>query len=259
MNQNHKSTAVQDVDFLPARFREEYARRKTRAWRIIVIAAFAAALPVASLYQYRMQLAHRRVLGAITQQFEQAQADSQRLAALQESLAEMTATAELYTWLNHSWPRTQLLAAVASSLPESITLEELEIFVEPFQTDRRPDKRSEQTSGDQQDEPRFRSARDRRALSEQFDGTTIVRIHGRTTNSHDLHAYLAELADSRFFIQADLDAIENRSTENSGRRSSQFEALLVVRPSYCEPNGPSAPTKQNGPDQVANSSGRDSL
>jgi len=258
MKATHNTTVLQDVDFLPARFREEYAQRRMRAWRIFVVAVFASALPVASLYQYRIRLALKQELAAVAQQQQQSLADQQRLATLQSTLAELNSTAELFSWTNHPWPRTQLLAAVAAPMPESITLDQLKIFVEPFETERRPTKRTEQSSGSKQGEPKFPSARDQRTLSGQLDGATLVRIHGRTTNSSELHGYLADLADSEFFMQADLDAIGNQATDAMGRPAADFEALLVVRPSYFQPNGPRGPSRQLHPEQIAKSAGRES-
>ena len=129
----HESAQVHNIDFLPPRYHDEYARRKTQAWRILIVIALAVALPTASLYQYRMKLNIQHELYKIGQQHGESVADAAQLAAVQGELADADAAAELWTFVRHPWPVTQLLAALVRPLPATIAIEQITI--------QRPDSR----------------------------------------------------------------------------------------------------------------------
>src|SRR5688572_30595525 len=96
-----------EIDFLPARYREDRAQRKQEFWRLVVLGVYAGLLCLAA---YTQRLQRHRIEGelkAADRMQASVVAQSDQLAALENELARTEAQAELYTFLRHPWPRTQ--------------------------------------------------------------------------------------------------------------------------------------------------------
>lgn len=230
---------MQYLDFLPTQYRQRHVQRRSKPWRIIIALAFVALLSAAGFSQYVYRRHVEEELAAITAPYEMALAQAGKLAEVQARLESARATSELYTYLRHPWPRTQLLAALMAPMPEEITLKQLRITHNtpqgPVRAERR--NRSQREAEEKQFEKLLPAARDLRRLRDRFDKmATVVLISGTTTQSAALHRYLSELGNTRLFAKAELDSIEN--SEADGGPSLQFDATLVVRPGYGQPHGP---------------------
>lgn len=239
-----ETRATAAIDFLPPRFHEEYAQRKIFAWRIVIVTIFAVALPVASLYQYRMRLAVENELTIVEREYEKTQLEQRQLAALLKTLETLTAEADLVTWLNHPWSRSQILAAVVAPLPDSITLEELQVVVETGGRKVPAGRHSETSRTDGPVDATPPGIRDKQRIAERFSGKTFVRITGRTTNNRQLHDYLAKLEKHNLFDKAELDSIERHSKDARRGSSARFDVLLQVTPAYGHPGGPTGPPQR---------------
>ena len=233
--QRRRTESVQQVDFLPVHLHEEYARRRSQAWRILVVCAFAAALPTASLYQYRMRLAVDRQLAEIDNYYKESIADQQRLEQLTSMMAVETATAQLAVYLQHSWPQTQILAAVVEPLPAAMSLEE--IVVRRQQAPRAGLQR-EEDAGKRKAVSLLPAAEDLETLRQQEQGTLVVQLNGLTTSNRQLHSYLSRLGQHPLFIRVDLGSIEREPVPEGGQSVARFEALLYVRPRHSSLDSP---------------------
>lgn len=236
---------MQDIDFLPVEYRQEHARRQLQPWRIVVVAAFAALLAAAAFSQYNCKQRVKQELAAILPQYEQAVSQNAKLAELQSRLQTARTYAELYTYLRHPWPRTQLLATLLAPLPEEITLGQLQIIREKPQdqtpTERR--SRSERKIEQEEDETLPPAVRDLKRLRDECDEMeTLVLISGTTSESGMLHRYLGELNDSELFSIAELESSESAGVGPDS--TEQFRARLLVRPGYGQPGGPTGPGKK---------------
>jgi Tfp pilus assembly protein PilN len=240
----NQPTGAQQIDFLPAHYHEEYARRRTQASRILVVCIFAAALPTASLYQYRLGLSVDRQLAEIDQHHKQSQTDTQRLASLYDKLAQENAMAQLAVFLRHPWPPTQILSAVVEPLPASMSLQEVTIrregvaFSGPV---------TERGTGPETASPALPAAEDLQALKKQVEGKLVVQLAGLTVDSRQLHYYLSSLGRHQLFTHAELDSMQSEPSRDGQKSIGRFEAHLYVRPGYGMP-GSSVVGRQALPD-----------
>ncbi|NUQ64255.1 MAG: hypothetical protein HUU20_17435 [Pirellulales bacterium] len=235
---------MHNIDFLPAEYRQRHARRRRQSLRNSALGLVVLLVAAAAFYQ---QLAHRRLereLAAVTPQYERVTKQTAELGRLQAELAAARLDAELFTYLRHPWPRTQILAALLSALPAEIGFTKLEIrreaqAVRPLAEV--PTLNGPVPPGDASASQAPASA-DLSRLRAEFDhAQTAVSLEGLTTDSAALHQYFGALNRSGFFTQAELDSLEaDRLGEQTALR---FQATLVVCPGYGLPGGPSGPPK----------------
>lgn len=232
-----------DIDFLPEKYREENARRKEKGWRYVVIGVFSVLVLLAGSLQQTLRHNLAAELKLVGQQHESAETRMSRLTQLQKDQIHERRRAELVNYLNHPWPRTQILAAVVEPLPKSIRLSEIRLSHEAQQ---QPGARAERASSKlaaattsapakdpvQQDLEQLRSEGENRA--------TMVTLSGETTDLAALHFYLGKLGEHRLIAKAELRSLE-RSQRDAER--SLFRARLTIRAPYGAPDGPSPPAE----------------
>jgi hypothetical protein len=228
-----------DIDFLPVEYRKQHANRHTYAWRVVAMAALAAVLAFAALVQRHRYCQAEERHSVIAAEFAAAAAQSKELARLRSEWESARNDAELFTYLRHPWPRTQILSAVLAPLPEAIALKRVEIRPD---TPRRQTvvvrlSRADQEAADQAEAKLAPAARDLHMLRDEVDSSqTAVVLSGTTRRVDLLHQYLAALGQSNLFAKVDLDSLETAKEggDVSGKESGamRFDATVVVRPGY---------------------------
>ena len=118
---------MQDIDFIPVHYRQKHIQRQSQLWRIVVVVLFAALLGGAAFIHHDLKRRVEQELATITSQYELAVSQNGQLAEIQSRLQTARTDAELFTYLRHPWPRTQLLAALLIPLPEEVTLQHVQI------------------------------------------------------------------------------------------------------------------------------------
>jgi hypothetical protein len=231
-------------DFLPDRYREQKTNRKAEVWRLFVLLAFGGLCAATAAGQYLLRFSTLKQLAAAELQYSDAQARSKQFGDLQRQWKELRAAAELYTYLDHHWPRTQILAAVAEALPPEIHLSEISIAREvppPPSISLRaayPTRNANKETATAADSSPaalrdFTRLRDENAASD-----VIVRISGFTTDTDALHRYLSQLGSGRHFAKSELRSLESAGSPLLGP-ATQFNLRLVVRAGYGQAGGPS--------------------
>jgi len=239
---------MQDIDFLPAQYHRQHASRQSQPWRIVVVAVFIALLGGAVFGQYRLKRGAENELAAIAPQYDLAVAQNDRLRELQSRLKAKQDLAELYTYLRHPWPRTQLLAALVAPMPEEISFQQVQITREKREEEEPAERRSrsEIKAEEEKDKLLPPAERDLKRLRQQYDKMqTVILLSGTTSESAALHRYLGALHANTLFSKVELDSIESVETSRGSQR--EFHATLIVRPGYGQPDGP------DGPPTVSNS------
>ena len=240
-----------EIDFLPAAYRQQTVHRKANVWRLLIGGGFCATLACSFIYQQILYRHTARQLAELSPQYEQAQALAKRLAALQTNLATATKRAELFTYLRHPWPRTQLLSAAVAQLPDCVTLREIHIS---RPTTAATDSPAGRAGGKKTDEAEIKkmdpAERDLRRLCEETAAreTTVV-LSGVTTDTAVLQHYLVALGQAPLFVKVELTSLEANHEEQAG--TWRFTARLQVRPGYGQPGGPQ-PAENKTADQRAN-------
>jgi Tfp pilus assembly protein PilN len=236
------STAVQDIDFLPSKYREASAQRRTRYYRLLVVVAFVGLLGAAFAGQYALQIHVARELDHVRDQYQRVLGYSNRLAQLERERVPCDAEAQLCTRLRDPWPRTQILAATLAVLPKQMTLLRLRIdrqtaAVDPLQAGTiQTGPAPGAANGDDKLPPAQRDLRRLRQDSKLHD--TVVDLEGITDDALTLHTYLGRLASQGLFSSAELTSIDR--VEKSSM--SHFRARLTVRREHADsPAAPAVP------------------
>ncbi|MDZ7617889.1 MAG: hypothetical protein U1E05_12870 [Patescibacteria group bacterium] len=178
-------------------------------------------------------------LAEVEPHYAQAVAQRAKLDALQIELRTARAEAALLTYLRHPWPRTQLLKALLSPLPDDVVLGRLEISTEGTRTPRAAPPLVQ--AGPEPAPSSIPPAElDLAGLRQRNDALeTVMRLSGTTTDGAALHRYLGALARNALFRRVELEAIESPEGRTDG--PPQFQATIVVTPGYGQPGGPTGP------------------
>jgi hypothetical protein len=237
---------MQDIDFLPIEYRQKYSRRQSQPWQIVVAVAIAGLVAAAAVAQQCHRYRVRKDEAAIAKAYETATIQQSRLAEAQKQAKAANSAAELYTYLKHPWPRTQLLAALVAPLPDSITLQQIQITREAPPGSQARDARTpaDRKADDERIKTLDPAGRDLATLSSRLDPLqTVVVLIGSATDAASLYKYIGELDATDIFDKADLDSFNNLDTAHGGGML-QFRAVLSVQPGYGQPGGPQKPDEK---------------
>jgi hypothetical protein len=224
---------MNDIDFLPMPYRRKNAYLQAKPWQIIVVSAFLALLAIVTISQH----IHRRLveneLEGLTPAYDMAVSQKQRLADVRSQINSLEAEADLVVYLHNPWPRSQLLSALMSRLPEEIMLQQLHISRDaenaPSPASRVTPPVSE-ASADKQKKVRPAKS-DLQSLQNQFAGRqTLVLLTGTTTDSAALHRFLDDIQSGSLFSKAELVSANSQS-ENDGN-TIHFNAKIFVKTGY---------------------------
>ena len=237
------SANIKQIDFLPAKYREVEAQRHSQWWRVLVLVLFGGAVcatKVGQIFQHRQMQAQ---LDDATVHFNAAQTESQRLLRAQQAIAGERTTAELLTYLRHSWPRSQLLASISEPLPDEVTIDRIRLLREVIRID--PALAPAPANGAAVADTRLPVERDLARLRDETDQSRVVIIlDGATRDDASLHAYLARLARDPLLAENELLSLERDNAQ------LRFSVRVEVRPGYGQRRGPTGP-RQTAPQQQA--------
>ncbi len=230
---------MDQIDFLPPEYRREHTRRRRQVWQIAAVALVTGIIAAANLFQSQTATRLQAGVDNLIPQYHQAQERNNRLVELKTKLEDTQDQAELFTYLRHPWPRTQILAALLRPLPEDVTLEKIRIITRLPGGARRQIIRSQAER--EVEEKRLASlspaARDLHQIRSDVDRMqTEVTITGTTTQPAALHVYIGDLGRESFFSMAELDSIESDKREKNCRMN--FKLHVLVQPGYGQPGGP---------------------
>ncbi|HZN35084.1 MAG TPA: hypothetical protein VFB80_14745 [Pirellulaceae bacterium] len=233
---------MKNIDFLPDIYRQRAALRKARIWWCAVVVLFGGAISSAFTAQVWLRVSLKRQLAALEESFLSSQTQVRELANLQAQIAKSAHEASLFTYLQHPWPRTQLLAQVVRPLPKSIRLTQIHVSDEELPRDAphaAPLHRGPETEPAAKPQP---AEDDLAKLQQEMDfKATIVQLQGFTPEAADLHEYVALLNGSSLIAAAQIKSLESDSTHDPPR--TRFTLRLIVHPGYGQrgSEGPPAP------------------
>jgi hypothetical protein len=233
--------SILTLNFLPNTYRDRQATRKTRLWQLTVVLLFGGIIAGTALVQSGLYYAATRQSARLAGPYAQTVATMQRLVDLQEQLTLAEQTASLCVYLEHPWPRTQILRAATDPLPPSIRLERMEVLLEfPGSPAPARSKQAERNPAGEASEEETRQAgpeHDLKQIREACDEKqTVVHLSGIAHRTADLHNYLADVKKSPFVDEVELRSLESTGEPSNG--SSRFAARIVLLPGFGQPNGP---------------------
>ena len=233
---------MNDIDFLPYNYRREHSRRRRQVWQIVAIAFVTGTVSMAALVQSRTAAHLQSKIDDLAPKYQAAEKRNKRLAELKTKLQDARDQAELFTYLRHPWPKTQIVAALIRPLPEGITLRQIRISNRLPKDARHQDTHSQAQREDE--EKRLASlspaARDLEELRSRVDRMrTEISISGTTAQQAALYMYVGDLARENFFAEAELESCEADKGSKNGQM--QFEIDVLVKPGYGQADGPTGP------------------
>lgn len=229
---------MRDIDFLPIEHQREHRQQRSQTVQITAVAVICALAAVTAFVQDRRRRHVQEELAVIAPVYDAAVRRKTQMNELENQWCIAKADAELFTYLRHPWPRTQLLAALIASMPDGIALQQVQIEREPPKTSADQDAEEGKIRlpiSAQRDLARFRNRLD--ALP------TMVVLIGTAAETSMLYRYLNDIEAAGFFEKADLDYIQHIDNGRGGG-IVQFRAVVTVLPSYGLPRGPRGPIEK---------------
>lgn len=228
---------MHSIDFLPVGYRQSHARRRAQPWQVIVVALFATLIGGSATGQWYAGRHTAGELAAIEPLYARALAQTAELQKLQGDLELARASADLYAYLRHPWPRTRIVDALLAPLPECIAFEELEVSQERLANATTTVAPVDPMALERELTILPPARRDLRKFQEEFDARqTVVSLSGSTDEISTLHAYLGKLAGAGLFSRVGLPQIESSNDKASHRL--RFNVRMIVCPGYGQARGP---------------------
>lgn len=230
-----------EADFLPASYRDVGRRRATQWMRLAISGVFVAGMALSAGYQQLLFRSAQAELDRVGRQYEPAQKLNQELARLQAELQSARQQAELLTFLRHPWPRSRVLSAIVTPLPQGVALDELRVGRENLP---RPAGAAQRPAAEQEADRLPPAVSDLTRLRAESAGLRwVATLSGQTADPAALHQYLAALGRDPLFQKAELGSIQAGGNEKSSR--------FVVRLSLATPPGGEAPAPASPPAAAA--------
>lgn len=230
---------MNEIDFLPQGYRREHSRRRRQVWQFVAIALVTGIIATATLLQWQMAARFQARVDDLMPQYQESEKRNKQLAELTIKLGNTQDQAELFTYLRHPWPKTQILATLLKQLPKDVTLQKIKIFRKlPIGTRQQNAlSQSQRESEEQRLASLSPAARDLEQIRSLVDPMQIeLTIIGTTTQPAALHEYVIQLGHESFFSKAELESIESVKSKNDIHM--RFELHLRVQPGYGQPGGP---------------------
>jgi len=201
---------MNEIDFLPDRFREQSSKRRSQVWRIAVLLMLVGVVGVAALGQYAVKRSVTWQLAEFDVQHQAAEQRRLEYESLQKQEKLADATASLYAFLGARQYKTSILREIDAALSESLVLDGIRI--EGLK--RQGAGRFSREQGDSQKATAGLppAVSDLRTLREDRAGIELtVSIIGHTNNTPDLHHFVSRLGRSALFSKAQLRSLSTRS------------------------------------------------
>jgi hypothetical protein len=230
---------MKNIDFLPEIYTQNRVQRRAQAWWCMAAAAFAVVVLVAASTQWMIRDGIERELAKIEPKYEEALKRQAKLRSVRQEIERAEETANLYAYLSHPWPRSQILAHAIRPLPDSLRLTEITITYEAVPTP--PSVAPAASSNGPAKELPSPAQSDLAQLRAECDGRqTIVSIVGTATTLSELHAYVDQLGKSPLIEAAHVQAVETTAAGGNALEP-RFHLHVAVRPGYGQDGGPAIP------------------
>lgn len=222
---------MNDIEFLPKRFRERQRRSNIKVSRWLVLSLFLGAMALVSIYQLASLHHAKGQLATLKSQHERIAALLQQVDQARLKLDQMRHHARLQTFLDYPYPKSQIIAAVTNPLPAEIIITRIELIRIQLSTDASRNT-SENTSDQRQHGPAMELDL-KQLISESKSRHCTLEIEGTTSDTSSLYTFLAALHEAEIVRSAKLESIDPK-TDSEGREISSFTAHVNVEQGYLD-------------------------
>jgi hypothetical protein len=236
------------IDFLPEHYRERRKQGRVRWWWALVVCLFGGVVVLTSSLQWvnvhriKVELARLEMQVAVARQLDQ------QLLDLEAKVTAVSHHSNLYTFLQHPWPRTQILAAVVQPLPAELQLSSIRIAETLIA---RPVATAAPEAGQEAAPPPHAAVADLQQLHDTHEAQRVVVIlDGTTQEVEHLHKYLDALGQHPLIAEARLNTLETRKLETHSL--VVFQLQLTVKSGHGLSDGPPGPLAPQTAAETAN-------
>ncbi len=229
---------MQNIDFLPERYRERDLKRKAAVWQYALLLGFGGVLMAATAGQFMI----KRSLEASVVELKQSRIDAKlkrdQVQLLEQQLGNKEQVAALYTYLRHPWPRTQVLVSITNPVPDAVKLEGIEILQQ------QPTKSAQSKREGRDDDQAGSATTDLKDLRSSNDAArVVVRVRGTVSDTAALNEYVRQLGESPLFRNVSITSLQSQ-TVGDRMTTSAFELAVVLLPGHGQPGAPQGPVVQ---------------
>lgn len=228
---------MKNIDFLPDIYRQRAAALRARLWWGMLVVMFGMTLGATAIGQQLLRRSVQLQLDALEPRHLASQEQVRKLSDLHAKDQQEGELAALITYLDHPWPRTQLLAEIVRPLPPTVRLTELSL-VQNEQVAPVGEADAGAPAGTPEEEaakklpPAVHDLTELRKLHDRRE--TIIEITGQVQDVAPLHGYVAALGRSPLVARARLKSIESAAAEE-GQRTTRFTGAVLIRPCHGLP------------------------
>lgn len=229
---------MQTIDFLPEHYRERRKQRRVRYWWALVVCMFGGIVVGSGSLQWLSVLKIKHELTRLETQVATFRQLDQQLLQIETQVAAVSHSANLYTFLKHPWPRTQILAAVVKPLPEEMELTSIRIGESLVAKGPKPALPAE--TGAEAPPPAHPAVADLQQLHNAHEAQrVVVMIEGTAQEVEHLHNYLDALGRHVLVSEARLNSMETRKYETYSL--VVFQVQLTIKSGHGLSDGPAGP------------------
>ncbi len=218
---------MNEIEFLPKKFRERRARNNIRVSRTFVLLLLAAAMALVTIYQ----LSSLRRVQVQLADLEDAHAQVAQLMAevdlKREEVHRLRHYARLLTFLEHPYPKSQIVASLANLIPPEMVITQMHLShpaarTGAFQPLAEADT-SKMPAMEQDLQKLVHETRTRRCT---------VELEGTTEDTSALYEFLARLHQLEIVESAKIESVDPR-TGTAGTEISNFTAHIKIKPGHA--------------------------
>ena len=245
---------MQTIDFLPEQYRERRKQRRVRYWWALVVCLFGGIVIATGSLQWLSVLRIKHELARLELQVVTFRQLDQQLLEIESQVAAVSHSANLYTFLKHPWPRTQILAAVVQPLPAEMELTSIRIAESLIAKG----PKSAAADGTEPPPPAHPAVADLQQLHDAHEAQrVVVLIEGTAREVEHLHNYLDALGRHALVAEARLNSMETRKYETHSLVVFQLQLTIKSGHGLSDgPAGPLSPTDLPSPETAATGSYR---
>ena len=230
---------MQTIDFLPEHYRERRKQRRVRWWWALIVCLFGGIVLGTASVQWLSVQRVKRELAQLELQCKTHRQLDQELLALETKVASLSHSANLYTFLKHPWPRTQILAAVVTPLPKDVQLTSIRV-AETLIAKKPGTAAAPEATPETAKVTPIAAVADLQQLHDAHEAQRIVvHVEGSVREAETLHAYLEALAQQPLIAEARLSGMETRKLET--HTLVVFELHITIKSAHGLSDGPSGP------------------
>ncbi len=217
-----------EIEFLPKKYREKRKNKSFKVSRLLLVVVLLAGMGIVLLYQLASLHSLNLQVGALDQQNTKVMQLMQEVELRRAEVEVKRHHAKLLTFLDHTYPKSQVIAAITNPLPAEITIIRLQILVEQI-----PGAGNKPASEKGKEAPKGHPMQlDLKQLIEEAKSRhCTVEIEGTTDDTSCLYPYLASLHQAEIVESAKIESIDPHQ-KTDGSEFSNFTAHIKIKRGY---------------------------